>query len=128
MSTALSAEWFDDVTAALAAEDSDSAVGAPDASAQIEIVVSGGEPGPLRTRWVVEGGRLVAVRAAAVEDDGDADVSAPQSADDLRAVVAGDLDPAVAFMRGDLKPEGSAAAWFAFISAMNQTSTRVALR
>ena len=91
----------------------------------VEIVVSGADPDPLVTRWVIDEGRLVAVSAGA---GGGADVSAPQTADDLRAVLAGDLDPAVAFMRGDLKPEGSAAAWYAFVSAMNRPETREALR
>lgn len=117
--------WFDEVTARLRAAAPDR-VGAPDASAQVELVVSGTETGKVATRWVVEGGRLVAVRAATAEDP-PAGVSAPQSADDLRAVVAGELEPAVAFMRGDLKPEGSAAAWFAFVSALNQPATRAAL-
>jgi SCP-2 sterol transfer family len=125
VSAVLSDEWFDSVTATLASADG-GAVGAPEASAHVEMVVSGGDSGPLRTRWVVEGGRLVAVRAAA-DDDVDADVTAPLSADDLRAVVSGDLDPAVAFMRGDLKPEGSAAAWFGFVSAMNRPETRASL-
>jgi putative sterol carrier protein len=125
VSEALTAEWFDTVTAALASDDA-GRIGEPDASAQIEIVVAGADPDPLRTRWVVEGGRLVSVRPA-TDGDAEADVSAPQSAEDLRAVVAGDLDPAVAFMRGDLKPEGSAAAWFAFVSAMNRPETRAAL-
>lgn len=125
MSDVLSAEWFDEATAALSADDG-GAVGEPDASAEIEILVSGADPDPLRTRWVVDGGRLIAVRAAG-DGDADADVSAPQKADDLRAVVAGALDPAVAFMRGDLKPEGSAAAWLAFVSAMNRPETRQAL-
>lgn len=125
MSEPLSAEWFDAASDALSSADA-GIVGAPDANAVIEIVVSGGDPSPLSTRWVIEGGRLVAVRVSA-DDDADADVSAPQKADDLRAVVAGDLDPAVAFMRGDLKPEGSAAAWLAFVSAMNRPETRDAL-
>lgn len=127
MSAPLGPEWFDAVTAALAAVDAGAdPIGEPDAAAEVEIVVSGADPDPLVTRWVVEGGRLVAVRIA--EDGADpADVTVPQSAGDLRAVIAGDLDPAVAFMRGDLKPDGSAAAWFAFVSAMNQPSTRAAL-
>ena len=125
MSEALTDEWFEEVTRALGSGDG-GPVGSPDAAAQVEIVVSGADPDPMRTRWMIEGGRLVAVRSAA-DDDEDPDVSAPQSAADLRAVVAGELDPAVAFMRGDLKPEGSAAAWLAFVSAMNQQETRRAL-
>lgn len=125
MSEPLTADWFDAVTAALGSA-SGGVVGSPDAAAQVEIVVSGADPDPLPTRWVIDGGRLVAVRAA-VDGDEDPDVSAPQSADDLRAVVAGELDPAVAFMRGELKPEGSAAAWLAFVSVMNQPETRDAL-
>lgn len=125
MSEPLSADWFDAVTAALGADDG-GAVGAPDASAVIEIVVSGADPDPLTTRWVVEGGRLVSVSTAG-DGSADPDVTVPQSADVVREVVAGDLDPAIAFMRGDLKPEGSAAAWFAFVSALNRPEAREAL-
>lgn len=127
MTAPLEPGWFDAVTTALAAVDAGAdPIGEPDAAAEVEIVVSGADPDPLLTRWTVDGGRLVAVRVAEPAAE-PADVTAPQSADDLRAVVAGELDPAVAFMRGDLKPEGSAAAWFAFVSAMNQPSTRAAL-
>jgi hypothetical protein len=121
VSEVLSPEWCQAVTAALA----DLPPG-PGGSGVAEVVATGGELGRVTTNWVVEDGRLIAVRV----DDGltEADVSIPQVRGDLEAVVAGERDAAVAFMRGDLKPEGSSRALFALLSALARSDVATALR
>lgn len=121
MAEVLSDGWFDAVTEALA-----SVPPGPGGSAVVEVVVSGGGDGKVRTHWVVEDGRLTAVRPA----DGTevaADAVVPQRHDALLALVAGDVDPAVAFMRGDLKPEGASSAVLAWLSALAHPECRRAL-
>ncbi|MBK5222877.1 MAG: SCP2 sterol-binding domain-containing protein [Acidimicrobiia bacterium] len=125
MTELLTDEWFAIVTSQLAAAAGPSSAGDTD-DTEVEIVVSGGDHGPVRTRWVIEVGRLVAVRAVS-DDDAAAPVTIPQTHRDLAAMVAGELDPAVAFMSGDLKPDGSSAAVVAFMSAMNRPEARAAL-
>ena len=67
---------------------------------EVEVVASGAAAGTVRTRWVVEGGRLVAV-APAGADDPPAATTIPVTAEALAAFARGEADPAVAFMRGD---------------------------
>jgi putative sterol carrier protein len=110
MSQALTAAWCEEVTATL----SDLPPG-PGGSGIVELVVSGGDPDRVVARWVVEAGRPVSV---SVEPGPPAEVTVPMSRAVADGVLSGDLDPAAAFMRGDLKPEGSSRAWFAWLSAM----------
>ena len=126
MTEVLSDEWCAAASAALAdAASGGGPVGAPDADGEVELVVSG-DAGKVTSRWVLAAGRLVGVR---VVGDGEepAPASIPITDDDLRAIVAGDLDPAIAYMRGDLKPEGSSATVLAFVSALNRPGCREAL-
>lgn len=126
MSEVLSDEWCAAATSALAdAASGGGPVGAPDADGEVELVVAG-DAGKVTSRWVVSGGRLVGVRLVG-DGEEPAPVSIPVTDDDLRAIVAGDLDPAVAYMRGDIKPEGSSAAVLAFVSALNRPECRDAL-
>ncbi|MFP3906035.1 MAG: hypothetical protein ACLFWR_03330 [Acidimicrobiales bacterium] len=95
----------------------------PGGSGVVEVVVTGDGSQRVALLWVVEHGRLVAVESSA--DSGrTADVSIPQGQVDLGALLAGDFDPAVAYMRGDLKPEGSVSAFFAWLSALARPECR----
>lgn len=116
--------WFAAVAAALPADDADPP--GEDADAVVEVVASGAAAGTVRTRWVVEGGRLVTV-APAGADDPPAATTIPVTAEALAAFARGEADPAVAFMRGDLKPEGSSAAVLALFSAWARPACRAAL-
>jgi hypothetical protein len=120
MTELLTDAWFDAVSGAL-----EGLPPGPGGSGVVEVVISGGDPGRLATTWVVTDGRLASVGRA----DGtvEPDATLPQSRADLEAIVAGDRDPAVAFMRGDLKPEGRAAAVLSWLSAMARADTRAAL-
>lgn len=119
---ALDDGWFSALTAALAGDDAP--VGEP-ADVDVELVVAT-EAGKVPTRWAIRGGRLTEVRRAADGDD-PAAVSVPLDAAQLGSFLAGDADPAIAFMRGDLKPEGSSAAVLALLSAWARPSCRSAL-
>jgi hypothetical protein len=120
VSDVLSPEWCDAVTAALA----DLPPG-PGGSGVIEVVVSGGEPARLSTVWVIDSGRLASVTSG--DGSPEPEVTIPQSRADLEALVSGEVDPAVVFMRGDLKPEGSARAVLAFLSALARADCREVL-
>ena len=115
----LSDDWFSRVSSALG----DLEPG-PGGSGLVEVVVSGGDMGRIRTHWVIEAGRLVSVHRA---DETEPDVVIPQSSAAFAELVAGTADPAVSFMRGDLKPDGSSGALLAFLSAMAQPACRKAL-
>jgi hypothetical protein len=121
VSEVLSPEWCQAVTTALA----DLPPG-PGGSGVAAVVATGGEFGRVTTNWLVEDGRLIAICV----DDGstEAEVSIPQVRGDLEAVIAGERDAAVAFMRGDLKPEGSSRALFALLSALARGDVAAALR
>lgn len=121
MTEVLSPEWFEATNVAL-----DGLSEGPGGSGVVELVVTGGDEGRLAIHWVVEDGRLRAVRPAS-ESGVDAEVTVPQTRHDLGELVAGRLDPAVAFMRGDLKPEGSARALFAWLSALARDDCRAAI-
>jgi hypothetical protein len=117
----LTEEWCAGVTAGL-----DGLPDGPGGSGVVELVVSGGDPSRVVTHWVVEDGRLVAVTPAG-DSPHEPQVSVPLARKDLDAVLGGDLDPAVAFMRGDLKPDGSPAAFLAWLSSLTRDDTRAAL-
>jgi hypothetical protein len=120
-----SPEWFERANAALAAEGDAGAVG-ESAPIAVEVVISGGEDGKLSTRWDLANGRLVAVRPVADGDPPPA-ASIPLVHADAAAIVAGERDPGVSYMRGDLKPEGRSAAVLALMSALARPSCRDAL-
>jgi hypothetical protein len=111
--------WCEAVTAALA----DLPVG-PGGSGVVQLVVTGGDPDRVLLTWVVEDGRPVSV---SVDSGAEPQVVVPVSWPIAEQLVTGEIDPAVAYMRGDLKPEGSSAAWFAFLSALARDDTRSAV-
>jgi hypothetical protein len=97
----------------------------PGGSGVVALVVSGGDPGRVTATWVIEDGRPTSVD---LDSGQDARGRRPAVAGDAEAMVlAGDLDPAAAYMRGDLKPEGSSRAWFAWLSALARDDVRRAL-
>lgn len=121
MTQVLTDDWFRSVTESLT-----SLPEGPGGSGVVEVVVNGGDDGRLTTVWVVADGRLVSVGAA--DGSSEPDATIPQSRADIEAVINGERDPAVAFMRGDLKPEGSAAAVMAWLSALSRPDTRAVLQ
>jgi hypothetical protein len=96
----------------------------PGGSGVVALVVSGGDPDRVTATWVIEDGRPTSVD---LDSGQDAEVVAPLPRVQAEAILAGDLDPAAAYMRGDLKPEGSSRAWFAWLSAMARDDVRRAL-
>ncbi len=99
----------------------------PGGSGVVDWMVSGGPDGKVRVRWTVAEGRPLSVAPVDDPGDGESDVEVPVRVDDVDAMIHGSLDPAVAFMRGDLKPDGQAAAWFALLSALGRDDVRSAL-
>lgn len=94
----------------------------------VEWVVSGGDPDHIWIRWDVADGRVTQVKifdAAGTDDE--VDTTVPLTRANAEAVIAGEIDPAQAYMRGDLKPEGSSGAWFALLSAWARPEVRQAL-
>lgn len=69
----------------------------------IEIQITGAPRGRGRITLEIDGGRLVACRPERAEA---AQIELKSSIDDVWAMLQGDLDPNVAFMRGDLKTKG----------------------
>jgi putative sterol carrier protein len=120
VSVPLSAAWCESVSPVLAALPP-----GPGGSGVVELVVSGGDPARQSTVWVVDDGRIVSVAAGG--DGAEPEVTIPVSRADVESIIGGELDPAVAFMRGDLKPEGSARALLAFLSAVTRDDCRAAL-
>lgn len=125
MTEVLSDEWFARVDAALADVDEGAPTGDEAVAAEVELVVSGAPSGTVATRWVVERGRLVSVRP--VVDGDEPTTTMPIAVDDLRAVLAGEDDAAVRYMRGDLKPEGRTADVLALVAALARPACREAL-
>lgn len=122
MSERLTGAWCDTVTERLGALDP-----GPGGSGVVDWIVSGAPDGKVRVRWTVADGRPLSVSPVDGASDDEADVETPVRYSDVEAVLDGSLDPAVAFMRGDLKPDGRAAAWFALLSAMARDDVRSAL-
>ncbi len=121
MTEAFTTQWAEALTERLGG------MGAgPGGSGIVEWVISGGDPDRVWARWAVEDGRVgsVAISDSTVKE---AEVSVPLTRAQAEAVLAGDVDPAQAFMRGDLKPEGSSRAWFALLSALARADHRQAL-
>lgn len=72
-------------------------------SGTVEVTVKGAPPGEVRYHRVFDAGRVV---GGGVGPAPAADVSVTVSAADARAMLAGRLDPSVAFMSGRLKTAG----------------------
>ena len=121
MSGVLSPDWCASVSSALADVEP-----GPGGSGVVEVVVTGGEPARQSAVLVIDAGRLTAI---SVDGSGpESEVAIPQSRADFEAMVRGELDPAIAFMRGDLKPDGSSRAVFALLSALARPQTQHVLR
>ena len=119
MSPILSPTWCDELTQRFA--------GLPTGaggSGTVELVVTGGDVDRTVSTWVVEDGRPTSVTVGSAPEP---EVSVPLSRAAADRVLAGEVDPAEAYMRGDLKPEGSSRAWFAWLSAMARDDVRAAL-
>ena len=101
----LSEEW-------LAATNAVAGLAPAGLSATVQFAVSGLPGGDLRYYRVFAGGRAVGGALGAAFD---ADASFTTSADDARAMVRVELDPSVAFMRGQLKTAGNAAVVLALV-------------
>ncbi len=119
MSDLFSESWCREVSASLA-----DLPGGPGGSGVVQFVVTGGDPDRVHLTWVLDEGRVAGV---STEADAEPQVVVPMSRPVAEQIVAGELDPAVAYMRGDLKPEGSSGAWFALLSALARDDTRAAL-
>ena len=119
MTEVLSEAWFDAVNESLT-----SVPPGPGGNAVVALEVSGGGSGTVLTHWVVQDGRLASVRPA---DEAAADATIPVRHDLVEQLVSGHVDPAVEFMRGNLKPEGASAAVLALLSALANPECRAAL-
>jgi len=76
----------------------------PGASLTARVEVSGGPGGPCRLGVVIRDGRLVDLTPGRPAD---ADCTVICGAADAGAILRGELDPAVAYMQGRLKLDGS---------------------
>jgi putative sterol carrier protein len=102
MAAFLGDDWF----AAIAAD-------APGADLGIEIVVLGGPDGDVKWQVEVAGGT---VSAAAGPRPG-AEVALTVPYDDMVAILRGELQPSVAFMRGTMKTAGDQGALLVVLAA-----------
>jgi hypothetical protein len=117
MADVLSAEWCAALTAAVA----DLAPRPSAGDADVDVVA-----GSRRVRFSVRAGRLASV-APLADGDEPAPVEVPMTAEAVGAMVAGELDPAMAYMRGDLKPVGPTGAVLDWLSALADPACRSAL-
>ena len=100
--TAAVAEPWSEAWLGKAASSFDVTLLAPEAAATIAITLLGAPGGDRPTTWQVEGERMTAT----LGDSPDADVVVTIPWADALAIVTGELEPAVAYMRGRLKPSG----------------------
>ena len=97
----LSEEWF-----ALAGGQATGLSGPPTLEGTVVVEVTGGEAGDVVGHASFAGGKLVGSGSGAVEGP---DLTLTLTDADARAVVAGELDPSVAFMQGRMKVAGAMA-------------------
>ncbi len=108
MTAWLSDEWYEQ-TGELAT----ALQGPEELSARIQIVVSGGPEGDVSYIRELEAGRLVGSAPGRIRDPA---VVLSSGWEDAWAMVAGDLDPEVAFMQGRMKVTGSMAVLLALFA------------
>ena len=77
--------------------------GASTLTGTVQVDVTGGPDGDLAVHATFDGGRLAGVDAVAADQPA---ATVTLTAEDGRAVCAGELDPSVAFMQGRLKVTG----------------------
>ena len=94
-----SERWLDGVRAA-----AEALPAVPGCSVRARLEVAGGPGGPLRLGVVIDDGRLVDL---SLGRPADVDCTVTCGAADARGILSGELDPAVAFMQGRLKIDGS---------------------
>lgn len=124
MTDTFTSSWADSAGSQLVGLD-----GGPGGSGVVEWVVTGGEPDRVWIRWVVDQGRVTQILVDDAAGDPDqVEVTVPLTRAQAEGVLAGKIDPAQAYMRGDLKPEGSSRAWFALLSALARPETQQVLR
>ena len=126
MAKYLTQEWVDELRARVGAGPAQ-----PGASASVQLVVTGGPDGDVRSTWMLEDGTLRDVR---LESKPDADVVLTLGYADAVAVQRGELDPSVAFMQGRMKTAGDPGAllrvlpvtsspeWRALRAALDETT------
>lgn len=104
----LSPEWCDELVVACAGADPvlEDVV--------VEVQLTGAPRGRGRINLVVEGGRLV---SCAPTPEPAAALKLKSSLADATAMLHGELDPNVAFMRGDLKTDGPTGPLLALLAA-----------
>ena len=76
----------------------------PGCSVRARLEVAGGPGGPCRLGVVISDGRLAELSPGRL---GDPDCTVSCNAADAGAILRGELDPAVAYMQGRLKVDGS---------------------
>jgi putative sterol carrier protein len=86
---------------------------AADLSMTIQVTVSGLAGGDVRYHRIFDGGRAVGAAMGAAPDP---HVALTAPADQARAMARAELDPSVAFMRGQLKTVGDPAAVLALLA------------
>jgi len=91
-------EWAEVTRAELAG-----VVGAPTLVGTLQVDVTGGADGDVAVHIVFDAGAVVGAGPGPAEDP---DATLTLTAADAQAVVAGDLDPSVAFMQGRMKVAG----------------------
>ena len=101
MTAWLSDEWVDAVAGELAGLEGPSSL-----TGSVQVEVTGGPDGDRGVHAELDGGRLVALRPGPAPSP-DAVLTLTDA--DARAVVDGQLDPAVAFMQGRMKVAGDMA-------------------
>ncbi|HEX9761628.1 MAG TPA: SCP2 sterol-binding domain-containing protein [Acidimicrobiia bacterium] len=120
MSKFLSAEWADDVTAALNSHDGfKNAIGAADLSIQFQT--EDGPHGPIDYFLSASGGNA----SVALGDLESADVTVKQSYDTATAISKGEMNTQTAFMTGKLKVSGNLAKLMMHQSAIQQWGAAV---
>lgn len=103
MSQFLSADWFTEATATLAALPS-----AGDASAVLQYAISGGPDGKVTCHAVIEGGVVTGIAPGKADSP---DVVATLTFDEAFAVLNGVHSTDTSFMRGAVKIEGDHVVW-----------------
>lgn len=98
MSAWLTEAWAKEVSACAAQRPA-----APGAEGIVEVAVSGGPEGEVRYHWTYAGGVPVAGQAGRAPAP---DLAFSVTAADARALLRGEVEPSVAFMRGRLKATG----------------------
>ena len=102
----LSEEW-------LAATNDVAGLVPADLSVTMQVTVSGLSGGDVRYHRIFQGGRAVGAAMGAAPDP---HVALVVPADQARAMLRAELDPSVAFMRGQLKTVGDSAAALALLA------------